>query len=448
MNLGAPAGAAVSAKPPADDFGTVMKRIGDSGIGDQLLAMSAGLLSGRGAAGWAAGIQGMQKAGALTAQTQLAQAKAAREQAAQNVTAQVIAKRLGVSLEQGLAMAQNQEFVKNFLATQYGAQDGRVRNADGSMAVVPGSAQDPSSIKAAADAGRESIAEAGVRAGVIARAQDEAKSEDPYTLSPGQTRYDPETNAPVASVAPKEAPPIHSITRADGSKVDRQWDPATRTWVDPDMGANPPTAVTNSDVPPGVDPGTYRKELAKATVAEQKGATQRAQQAGGAMSILDRAEQAYGRLAQNGGIGPYQASGFNRAIGGAMGRQNEIDRQEYEAATKDLELLKAQISMKGQGAISDSERKLLGFTMGRLDAASPETGLTTLRAMRQQFQKSIDAPGLSTRPNPLQPDGGQPGGSAPQAPGRIIQLRSADEYAAAPSGTRFIAPDGKLRVKP
>jgi len=204
----------------------------------------------------------------------------------------------------------------------------------------------------------------------------------------------------------------------------RSWNAGTNTWEPVAYGANPP-AVPQDDmtgIPPGVDADTYRKELAKKTVAQQSSATDRAAQARNVIPILDRAEQAYSALGQAGGIGPLNASTLNRTIGGALGANNEKLRQEYEAAAKDLELYKAQISMKGQGAITEGERRLLALTLPRLDAADPQTGLRTLRDLRGQFERAMSADRL--------PSYGQGGGQpAPtSAPSGDMQQRRSTRF--------------------
>ncbi|KQO43031.1 hypothetical protein [Methylobacterium sp. Leaf85] len=69
------------------------KAVADSGLGDQLLALSSGLLSARGGAGWAKGFENMQRAGAASTATGLAntemllkQQKLAREMRGENAT--------------------------------------------------------------------------------------------------------------------------------------------------------------------------------------------------------------------------------------------------------------------------------------------------------------------------------------------------------------------------
>ena len=115
-----------------------------------------------------------------------------------------------------------------------------------------------------------------------------------------------------------------------------------------------------------------------------------------AIPVLDRAEKAYRELSKSGffgsSIGPVSASGISRTVGGVFGSQSEIQRQNFEAAAKELELLQAQIKMKNQGTITEGERRILQMTLPRLDAADPSTGLETLRTFRQQLQSAIEKP--------------------------------------------------------
>lgn len=115
---------------------------------------------------------------------------------------------------------------------------------------------------------------------------------------------------------------------------------------------------------------------------------------------------------------------------------NEVLRQEYEAAAKDLELFQAQTKMKGQGAITESERKLLALTLPRLDAVDGATGLTTLRAMREELGRSLQAaqgsplasPGTGIRPGAPAPAASAAApGSTPASNGPIAQVRTQAE---------------------
>lgn len=110
------------------------------------------------------------------------------------------------------------------------------------------------------------------------------------------------------------------------------------------------------------------------------------------LPILERAEDAYKKLGERRAIGPIQSSEAWRTTQSVAGAKSEILRQEYEAAAKELELMQAQIKMKGQGAITESERRILALTLPRLDAADPETGLKTLKMLRQQLNAAIEKP--------------------------------------------------------
>ena len=458
---GAPAAARAS---QPFSLGAFLKQAGDSGLGDQLLAMSAGVLQGKNLSdGLGRGVQNMlavQSGGSKADLERLDYAlklrKAQQEQATLTGNAQyvkdVMAKN-GQSVPDQLALTLGgsstfmNELFKGVLPptelySQYLDKDGNrwSRNQRTGQETIALKAEKDESQTPLTDP--EARTAAGIPADDTRPAWKDANGKVSFSDGPKETaairewqaakRNDGYTGTLQQWKEQQQGPRLITVKGANGETVTKRFNPQTGQAEDVPGAA--PSPLDTTGVPAGVDPGAYRKELAKATVAEQKGATQRAQQAGSAMSILDRAEQAYGRLAQNGGIGPYQASGFNRAVGGALGKQNEIDRQEYEAASKELELLKAQISMKGQGAISDSERRLLGFTMGRLDAASPETGLATLRSMRQQFQRSIDAPGLATRP------GGQQG--APQQDGASGQ---APVFATPPAAVQALQQNPGLR---
>ena len=427
---GQPTGAPNPSSPAGPSIGDrIFAGLADPKVSSMLTSLGIGLLSNKGfGAGVASGLKTFQEGESKRAVTDLARAeyglkaaKVQQEQLGNNATVAALM-RGGYSQQDALGLVQasiagHKEGLQNALNNLYPKKEipsGFTLDASGTAIPIPGGPQDLATIKAQAEARQEdktitplSDPTARLKAGI---AQNDTRQAwiDPngkVTFDDGQT------------------PRLFTVKGPSGETVTKRYNPATGQ-AEEIPGAAPP-AVDTTGIPAGVDPATYRKELAKATVSEQKGATQRTQQAHAAMPILDRAEQAYGRLAQNGGIGPYQASGLNRAIGGMAGRQNEIDRQEYEAAAKDLELLKAQISMKGQGAISDSERRLLGYTLPRLDAASAETGLNTLRGIRDQFGRTIGTEGLPTRQGAGQGQGPTTGAAIP-IPGPAVQALQRD----------------------
>ncbi len=113
-----PTGAAKSAAPETG-LGEVLKRMGDSGFGDQMLALSAGLLSGRGASGWAKGLAGMSKAAETGATLDIARQKQAlenlkaqREQRTLTGNAQyVMGKIPGITADQAVTLGSNSTFM-------------------------------------------------------------------------------------------------------------------------------------------------------------------------------------------------------------------------------------------------------------------------------------------------------------------------------------------------
>jgi len=136
----------------------------------------------------------------------------------------------------------------------------------------------------------------------------------------------------------------------------------------------------------------YKEAYGSKVAAEMATAQTAADNMAAAVPILDRAEKAYQSLSKASAIGPTQATGIWRGAQGVVGAQSEITRQDFEAAAKELELLQAQIKMKGQGAITEGERRILQMTLPRLDAADPSTGLETLRMFRKQLEAAISKP--------------------------------------------------------
>lgn len=135
-----------------------------------------------------------------------------------------------------------------------------------------------------------------------------------------------------------------------------------------------------------------------------------------AMPILERAEKAYQALGKSGGIGPIISSGPSRKIGAVVGTENEINRQNYEQAAKELELLQAQIKMKGQGQITEGERKILAMTLPRLDAADPKVGYATLQQFRQQLNAALK------KPERIRQRGGEEEGE-PKTSGKVVDFK-------------------------
>lgn len=174
-------------------------------------------------------------------------------------------------------------------------------------------------------------------------------------------------------------PQLTDVTMPDGS--------TQKQWIKPGDPAG--TAVGSPVSSSSVDQGTLAKERAKNQAKQESDRAQKSVLAENVIPQIKRATQAYQKLADNGAIGPTQASGPWRTMQGVFGQENEALRQEYEVAAKELELAKAQISMKGQGAITENERRILALTLPRLDAADPKVGLNTLKMWEKQHSRFL-----------------------------------------------------------
>lgn len=106
----------------------------------------------------------------------------------------------------------------------------------------------------------------------------------------------------------------------------------------------------------------------------QQGTVQSAQNL---LPLYQRAKDIYAELDKNGGLGPLQSSSGYRTAQAAIGSPVESLRQEYEQIVNELNLSEAQKFFKGQGAVSDFERKILSGIRPILGAAKGAPGLST-----------------------------------------------------------------------
>jgi hypothetical protein len=405
-------------------------------VSDLLLNLGIGLMSQRGLGqGLAAGLQGYQKASSGNLSQQLQQIKFMQEQQAQAATKKYLAGK-GLSPDAVEAAAGNPAIL-SALQTEMSQKPSLQTIGGKQYWLKPG--ETPGASNLAGEAGVPLDQEV-AKARALADVADEHKEDKTVTpLTDVNARS--AAGIPAGDNRPawrdangrvtfdnQNAPKIVPVRGPDGTTLQRV-DPLTNTATPVTGGPGP---ADNSDVPAGVDPQAYRRERAKLVAGEQKAATDRSMQAASAAPLLDRAEKAYRTLSEAGGIGPFQASSPNRMFEGARGHPNEVARQDYEASAKELELMKAQISMKGQGAITEGERKILGLTLPRLDAASPETGLTTIQGLRGQFSRAQSTEGLphaEQKPPAGAPEGSRQGKdgnwyvSDPNRPGKYLMVR-------------------------
>ena len=176
-------------------------------------------------------------------------------------------------------------------------------------------------------------------------------------------------------------------------------DPTTRAAIRAQLSLEPEeTPEVSARIPASVrDAGpeavkAYRQEIGKKTAAEMSAALSAGDALKSALPILDRAEKAYSSLAKAGGIGPYVGSSTGQAISKYTWGDTAKLREDYTAAQTQLQSLKARIEMKGQGTITDFERRLLALQLPTFDAQDPKTGLETLRLFRKEIESAVSKP--------------------------------------------------------
>lgn len=152
----------------------------------------------------------------------------------------------------------------------------------------------------------------------------------------------------------------------------------------------------------------YKERIGTKIADEAVAAQQNAETAQMVSPILKRAEDAYNKLKNAGAIGPIQGNkeGWSRWIAARVGTTAEEDRQDYEQALADLEQWRA-TKMKGQGAITDFERKIIASSLPRLDAVNAAPGLNTFKSLNRELQMQIERgsrvgakPNIGSEPQP------------------------------------------------
>jgi hypothetical protein len=97
------------------------------------------------------------------------------------------------------------------------------------------------------------------------------------------------------------------------------------------------------------------------------------------------------------------------------------------------------------GAINKSEMDLLQAALGNLSQSQDEEQLRyNLKRVRRIYDEIVNGPDAGADPSPAEGQSPPEQQGAAQAP----QPASKDEFDALPSGTKFLAPDGSMRVKP
>jgi hypothetical protein len=202
-------------------------------------------------------------------------------------------------------------------------------------------------------------------------------------LAPGTPEYRHYVLTGQELKAEDKAPAHVTIKNPDGSETVMVHNPATKSWAPMEGVPKPPV---DPNVPAGVDPKEYAKKKADAAVKADIASEDSKKTAEQLIPIIDEARDAYAKLTKHGVIGPTHASAPWRYAASVTGSPDEALRQRYEMAQKRLELLQSRVYMKGQGAVSDFERKMISRTFPGLDAADGQIGLDALDRMKKELQ--------------------------------------------------------------
>lgn len=158
-----------------------------------------------------------------------------------------------------------------------------------------------------------------------------------------------------------------------------------------------------------VEAKTMREARAKAVIANEEDAVKSARAAAEFKPALDEMTSAYEALVKSGGIGPIQGSEYGRkaqALTG-IGTANESLRQRYDTAKAKVQAQITAAQNKGEGQVSNFERRMYAAQFPELSAIDPATQLPFLRQLQTTTNQTINigrgtslggAPGSFERP--------------------------------------------------
>jgi hypothetical protein len=245
---------------------------------------------------------------------------------------------------------------------------------------------------------------------------------------------------------------LQMVELADGTKIPVIFDPKTQK-VRPLTPDEVNIIQRGGDLPPEVDPKIVKKERSEALVANEQSAVASAKAAADLKPLIDQAAISYERAQKAGGIGAIVGSPAGRM--GARyvwGGEAEKARQEYDKAIAAVQARITAAQNRGQGAVSDFERKLYAMQFPDLQAASPEEQIAFLKELQAATDQTIKAGGssmLGKQPSvvldrpAVAPTKGQTKVPAQPTPPKF----GTPEFDALPPGAPYIAPDGSVRAK-
>jgi hypothetical protein len=153
------------------------------------------------------------------------------------------------------------------------------------------------------------------------------------------------------------------------------------------------------------------EETAKADVESQ---VQRRTNVEGAKSFLAKVNSLESDLrALGSGSGPYEGGGINQYLGKLFGTESSTLRSSIDQKIKDLELDIAKMDLKGQGAITESERAIARGKLPQL-TNNPDANKIIIQTLRNQAQQLIKNDGRAPDPTmPTLPSTPIPGAGRP-----------------------------------
>jgi hypothetical protein len=270
----------------------------------------------------------------------------------------------------------------------------------------------------------------------------------PQNVAPGSTLV--QGGKPVYQAAGHAK--LQEVELPDGTKVPVIFDEQTRQ-----IRALKPEELQSvqqtGNLPPEVNPKIVKKERSEALVANEQSAVASAKAAADLKPLIDQAAISYERAQKAGGIGAIVGSPAGRM--GAKyvwGGEAEKARQEYDKAIAAVQARITAAQNRGQGAVSDFERKLYAMQFPDLQAASPEEQIAFLKELQAATDQTIKAGGSSMLGKQPSVVLDRPAVTSTKDQAKVPAQPmppqiGTPEFDALPPGGLYQAPDGSVRAK-
>ena len=184
-------------------------------------------------------------------------------------------------------------------------------------------------------------------------------------------------------------------------------------------------------IPAGVNPKKMLEARATEAAKLESDLAQSAKVASFIAPKFDQMVKAYEDTIAAGGIGPITGSEPGRLAGKLFHTDAEAARQKYEMAKAPISAYITSAANKGQGPVSEWERKMYGLSLPGFDALKPQEQLEILKSIRDEIGATVKAGkatpiGQASGMSDVYNYGGQqaqPGGQQPTQPTQQPQRR-------------------------